>query len=240
MSSSYRHFVASILSLVSAVSSLNAQTRTILSNPACGTAVGNISTDTATFHDKSADFLLYSMADFRTMDLSRGKFVGIIERKAGNTGASTVFPTVTQGAIGCLLMFLSVPVGEQRAYPLGALLLSSNDTITVQMGGVALCRHKAFAHHVKAPPAVVIDPKDCGKDAEIFLSTTVRINATTTVTTNEYTLSRGGTFTEEVKRLVADTTRQHQFSKAHHSMLKKLYDPGPWFPCEAAGCCRVF
>jgi hypothetical protein len=181
---------------------------------------------------------LYSMKDFDTDDLGNGKWVGVVYRSDHLTNVSSaLFPPLNSEQYGCL-MFIKYFDAAMAAVSSEAFFMVKNARFPWKLLRSAICEHDGWTHPPNTAPHLEPDAGNCKTGSLV----TVTISSTSDVPlTVQYTTTGRGTKDDLRAALAGDSRFNTQYGTAGiNSLAAAFASAGPWFPCAAAGCCRVF
>jgi hypothetical protein len=191
-------------------------------------------------HPTGHEYDVWSVTSFADPDLSRGKYVGIIERTQGlDHRPSRAIPGIEVGETGCAFFWLRIPTGGTQPEAIGGIVIDPNESW--QSEQALVCYHTTH-HPADAIPVIKDFPDVCDRDT----TSNVRLTATVQADTGWQTLNivwkpsgegwkHDATIALE-NALGSDPSRSAQVS----ALITALAQPGPWFPCEASACCRLY
>lgn len=227
------------IGLALAVSPLSGLTRPDAMTPSCSTVLSNgIDSQTQESFDETdgGKHYMWSLLDFKSGDITKGKWVGAIQVRPVSDKPSKLLRGLRTGDTVCVRF--KVNLGPKRT---AQAWFAPRSDVQTFFRYAAYCDFTAplparREHAEHTHPRSQTDPGHCTYGNRITLSVRTG-NRTKSVT---IPFPRDGNFTTAIEPSALKGTG---LLKAEYDALIKAFtaaEAGPWFPCDAFGCCRVF
>lgn len=190
---------------------------------------------TGTFYEAGgARYTMWALGDFYNADLAGGSFIGVVELLPSSTGTPKLFPALSVGQHGCV--HFKRDQGAPKAAHAFYEIWEDNGHRHWPIPHAAFCHgDSSHQHPPHAPPHTEPDPDTCPRGDSVtatfsnppgqpvtvsfvFQHDTVEAGLRNALT------DRGGLAPDLIDKWV----------RAFAAV------PGPWYPCSAISCCRVF
>lgn len=204
-----------------------------LGNESCASVIGGKKSNSAKFKENSrVHLVLWSTKDFIQNDLGFGKWVGVVDREAGDdpNAASSLFPGLQPGKSGCLL-FLAYTDPASGSDESAAFLLLHPGMRPAKLPNSLICYH-TFQNPPSAPPHGSAAADHCIEGDTVTTTVTARDGAPVTVKWAVTAEGLGAGFKNATITLLS--------TEEIDGIAQALDKPGPWFPCALTGCCRTY
>jgi hypothetical protein len=215
--------------------------RAVPLNPPCSAMLAERIPPPELFRERATGHLydLYSVRSFPVSDLYTGKYVGVVERKRNGVshGPSRALPGIGEGQSGCAKFWVSIPSGGSDPVAQGGIVLDRPGQAYLSQNAL-VCYHDGDNHPADARPEVMTIPDLCDRspNARFVLSAAVHGGQPIEVA---WTASGRG-WRDDASTAIEEKYPGRSRESAVISVLKAMVEPGPWFPCEATACCRLF
>lgn len=200
-------------------------------------AVGRVS-----YTEKKGHFWLHRVVGWDSIPLSKGKWVGAIQRDPSDTDTDSHLFGLNPGEWGCLRFKVDKKAGGGLSSV--AHLYHNSGGPRDSVYNSLVCHHDS-AHPPRVSPMVLEDANACsGPGTSLYATVATSSGALASFkinTSQKQWVHNLGSAIEPLTEMDTQTLKANQGAELNKVVadLEKA-GRGPWFPCTSTECCRAF